>query len=92
MDSKAFYGLMTDHPVILTSSFRDTLKFFLVQGMKEEEAIGLITWRNAKILGLEDEIGSVEPGMLASLLVWDRDPLHLAAKPFAIVAEGRRIR
>jgi len=92
MDSKVFFGLMTDHPVILTSSLRDTLKFFLVQGMKEEDAIGLITWKNARILGLDGEIGSIEPGKLASLLVWDRDPLHLAAKPAAIFAEGRRIR
>jgi imidazolonepropionase-like amidohydrolase len=92
LESRAFFGLMTDHPVVLTSSLRDTLKFFLVQGMKEEEAIGLITWRNAKILGLDADLGTVEPGRLASLLVWDRDPLHLAARPVAVLAEGRRIR
>lgn len=47
MKSKSFYGLMTDHPIIQTSSLRDSLKFFMIQGMSEEEAISLITYKNA---------------------------------------------
>jgi len=92
MESKVFFGLMTDHPVILTSSLRDTLKFFLVQGMSEEQALGIVTWRNAKILGLDKDLGTIEKGKLASLLVWNADPLHLGSKPVAIIAEGRVIK
>src|SRR6056297_1397265 len=55
MESNAFYGLMTDHPVIQSPSLRDSLKFFLIQGMSDADAISIITYKNAKILGIEDE-------------------------------------
>jgi len=92
MKSDAFYGLMTDHPVIWSPCLRDSLKFFLINGMKPEEAISMITWKNARILGLEDSLGSVEPGKTASLVVWSHDPMNLAAFPVAVMAEGRVIR
>jgi imidazolonepropionase-like amidohydrolase len=86
------FGLMTDHPVIMTPMLRDSLKYFLIAGMKPEEALGVITLRNARLLGLEARLGSVEVGKLASLVVWDRDPLHLAAFPHTVMAEGRLLR
>lgn len=92
MKSRAQYGLMTDHPVILTPALRDSLKFFLIFGMKEEEAISLITLKNAAILGIDDVLGSLEPGKLASLTVWDKNPLQLAAYPRMVMAEGKVLR
>jgi imidazolonepropionase-like amidohydrolase len=92
MKSRAFYGLMTDHPVIWAPALRDSLKFFLIAGMSPEEAISLITFKNAKILGIDDQLGSVEAGRTASLLVWDRHPLGLAAFPKMVMAEGKVIR
>ena len=92
MKSKAFYGLMTDHPVIYTYNLRDSLKYFLIQGMKEEDAISLITYKNAKILGIDNILGTVEKGKFASLIVWNKHPLTLAAFPKAVIAEGKILR
>ena len=92
MDSKATYGLMTDHPVIHTMALRDSLKFFLIQGLSEVDAISLITYKNAKILHIDDKLGTLEKGKLASLLVWDKNPLHLGAFPRTVIAEGKVIR
>lgn len=92
MQSKAEFGLMTDHPVIHSYSLRDSLKFFLIQGMREEDAISLITYKNAKILGIDDVLGTVEKGKMASMVVWDKPPLSLSAFPIMIMAEGRIIR
>lgn len=92
MKSKAFYGLMTDHPVIQTTALRDSLKFFLIQGMPAEEAISLITHRNARILGIDNVLGTIEPEKLASLVVWDKEPLELGAFPILVVGEGRILR
>lgn len=92
MQSCAFFGLMTDHPVIHSMAIRDTLKFFLIQGMNDNAAISLITHKNAKILGIDSILGTIEPGKLASLVVWDRHPLELAAFPLLVVAEGKIIR
>jgi hypothetical protein len=58
MASRAEYGLMSDHPVILVHHLRDSLKYFLIQ------AIGLVTYRNARILGIDHCLGTVAPGRL----------------------------
>lgn len=92
MQSKAYFGLMSDHPVILAPQLRDSLKYFLIQGMSEEKAISLITLRNATILGIDSRLGTVEQGKLASLILWDRNPFHLGAFPLAVIAEGEIIR
>lgn len=92
MKSRARFGLMTDHPVILAHHLRESLKYFLINGMTQEMAISLITHENARILKLSDRLGTIEPGMLASLIVWNTDPFHLSAFPRAVIAEGRTIR
>jgi imidazolonepropionase-like amidohydrolase len=92
MDSEVMFGLMTDHPVILSPALRDSLKYFLIAGMSDVDAVNLITRRNAEILGIDDELGTVEDGKLASLVVWNAEPLTLGAFPKAVYAEGRRIR
>ncbi|MCB0355056.1 MAG: amidohydrolase family protein [Bdellovibrionales bacterium] len=92
MESRATFGLMTDHPVIHASLLRDSLRYFLMYGMTSEQAIGLITRVNAEILGLDELLGTVEVGKLASLLIWNRDPLHLSAIPQHVLAEGVEVR
>jgi imidazolonepropionase-like amidohydrolase len=92
MKSRAFFGLMSDQPAISPVNLRDQLKFFLIQGMPEEEAISIITRRNAIILGLDDTLGSVSAGKLASLVVWNKDPLTLGAFPKMVMAEGKVVR
>ncbi len=92
MASKAKFGLMTDHPVVLAHHLRDSLKYFLIAGMSPEQAISLITLKNARILGLADSLGTIEQGMLASFVVWDKDPFYMGAYPLMVVAEGEIIR
>ncbi|MDD3965541.1 MAG: amidohydrolase family protein [Candidatus Neomarinimicrobiota bacterium] len=92
METTTDFGLMSDHPVILTTSLRDTLKYFLIFGMSELDALALITRNNARILGIAEHLGTLEPGKWASLLVWDRDPLHLAAFPRLVIGEGEILR
>ena len=51
------------------------LELLVRNGVPEIEAIGIVTRNNAQILGWENDIGSVEAGKLADLLVIDDDPL-----------------
>ena len=44
-------------------------------GMTVEEAFKAATYNGAKSLGLENQVGSVELGMKADLIIWDLDSL-----------------
>ena len=92
MKSGCQFGLMTDHPVIHSLNLRDCLKYFLIQGMKEEEAISLITGKNAKILGMDKNIGILKKGSLASLIIWNKSPFYLGAMPQKLIFEGKIIK
>lgn len=92
MDSGVEFGLMTDHPVIQASLLRDSLRYFLMYGMSSAEALDVISGRNASLVGIGKRFGRVEAGKAASLLIWDRDPLHLGAYPRVVLGEGRVLR
>ncbi len=89
VEVKPFFGLMSDHPVILQRNLYLQLRFFIRFGMSKDEAISLITYNNARILGLDDRLGVVEEGKWASFIVWSGDPFNLESYPVLVVGEGR---
>lgn len=62
VEVKPFFGLMSDHPVVLQRNLYLQLRFFLKYGMSKEEALSIITLNNAKILNIDDNLGSLENG------------------------------
>lgn len=82
------YGLMSDHPVILQRNLFHGLRFFLRLGRDKAEAIGILSLRNATVLGLDHQIGSLEKGKWASFVAWTGDPFEYSAYPAAVYGEG----
>ncbi len=91
LEARPLFGLMSDHPVVLQRNLFLQLRFFLRLGMSRSEAISIITLNNAKILGIDDKLGSIEKGKLASLVLWSGDPFNLESRPTRIIAEGKVI-
>lgn len=58
--------------------------------LSAREALSMATREGARAIGMADEIGSVEPGKLADLIVIDRDRPHLATAPdpFSAIVYG----
>jgi len=81
------FGLMSDHPVMCQRNLFLQLRYFVRFGMSRAEAIGIITRNNAEILGLKD-LGTVENGKLASLVLWNEDPFKLESYPLMAIGEG----
>ncbi len=84
-------AIMSDHPVVPQRNLYIQLRYFLMFNMKVEEAISLVTYEPAKILGIDKDLGSIEPGKLASFVVWSCDIDKLEVYPILVIAEGRRI-
>jgi imidazolonepropionase-like amidohydrolase len=83
------FGLMTDHPVTLARQLLMQTRWFLRAGLSKQQAIELISRRNAKILGIDDRLGTLEKGKWASFVCWNGDPFDLASYPVAVYGEGQ---
>jgi len=60
-------------------------------GLPWDAALEAITRTPARIYGVDDEYGSIEPGNVANLVVWPGDPLELSSYPTAVVIRGRKV-
>jgi imidazolonepropionase-like amidohydrolase len=57
-------------------SLHQEMELFVEAGLTPMEALLATTLNNAKVLGKEDELGTVEPGKYADLVILDADPLQ----------------
>jgi len=59
-------------------------------GMDPEDALALITINTAKLLGIDDKVGSLEPGKDADFVIWNGDPLSTFTKAEQTWIDGRK--
>ena len=78
--------LITDSRVFLRSP-----AFGVRAGMSREAALEAVTLAGARMLGMEDRIGSLEPGKDADLLVLSGDPLSVYTQVQQTWVEGQKV-
>jgi imidazolonepropionase-like amidohydrolase len=88
LESGVDFGLMTDHPVTLQRNLVLELRWFMRCGLNRQDSIEIITRRNAQILGIEGQLGTLEKGKWASFTCWNGDPFDITRYPVRVVAEG----
>jgi imidazolonepropionase-like amidohydrolase len=86
--SQVEFGLMTDHPITLARQLFLQTRWFMRAGLTKQQAIELVSRKNARILGIDDRLGILEKGKWASFICWSGDPFDLASYPAAVYAEG----
>lgn len=57
-------------------------------GLPWIDALAAMTIEPAKIWGVADRLGSLEPGKEATLVIWDGDPLEVTTFPEQVIARG----
>tara|TARA_Y100001933_G_scaffold232049_1_gene250389 strand:- start:1212 stop:2474 length:1263 start_codon:yes stop_codon:yes gene_type:complete len=60
-------------------------------GVKQAQALEMITMAPARILGMDDRVGSLEPGKHGDLALFDGDPFEYTSHVIGTVIEGRRV-
>jgi imidazolonepropionase-like amidohydrolase len=63
----------------------------VAHGLPFGAALAAITVNPARIWGVADRIGSLEPGKDADLVVWSGDPLETASAPTAVFIRGQQM-
>lgn len=60
-------------------------------GLSRDHALRALTIDTAEILGIADQVGSIEPGKLANLAIWQGDPLELRTPVPRVFVAGRDV-
>jgi len=82
------FTLTTDHPTI-PIQYLDLLAGLAVnEGFSLREALALITIKAARILGIDDRVGSVEPGKDADLVVLSGKPFEPDTQVIYTIVDG----
>ncbi|SKB46636.1 amidohydrolase family protein [Sphingopyxis flava] len=59
-------------------------------GLSWDQAFASISSAPARAVGMDGEIGSLRPGRVGDVVIWDKDPLELGSRPRAIWIDGKR--
>jgi imidazolonepropionase-like amidohydrolase len=83
------FGFTTDHPVIPTYSLPLCAAYAVAAGMSSQGALRALTLDGARVIGLEDRIGSLDPGKDADCFIADGDLLDPRTKVLATFVNGQ---
>lgn len=84
-------SITTDHPVIPVQYLTINAAMAVRAGLDEDEALKAITITAAEHLGMEDRLGSIEPGKDADLVIWSGDPFHYKSRVEMTIIDGKRV-
>ncbi|MDP6754389.1 MAG: amidohydrolase family protein [Verrucomicrobiota bacterium] len=80
---------LTTHGLKDKKSFRKNVAKVIERGLAKRDALAALTTAPAKLAGIEDQLGTVEPGKLANLVVVEGDYFDPEAKLKGVWIEGR---
>jgi imidazolonepropionase-like amidohydrolase len=84
-------GLITDHPVVPIHLLHVQAALAVREGLDPAAALRAVTLTPARVLGLDDRLGSLEPGKHATFCIWSGDPLDARSHVESAWIEGRQV-
>ena len=82
-------AIMTDHPVVPIEYLSLCAALAHKEGLTEIQALGAITIDAARILGVADRIGSIEPGKDADLIILNGPLFNLMTRVETVFINGQ---
>lgn len=90
-DAGVEISVITDHPVVPINFLVHQCTLAVKEGLDPVTALRSITINPARVLGLSDRLGSIEPGKDADLVLWSGDPLDVMQRAQQVFIEGRKV-
>ncbi len=84
-------AITTDHPVVPINFLVHQASLSIKYGLDRDTALRALTINPARILGLADRLGSLEPGKDGDVVVWSGDPLDVLSRVERAFMDGREI-
>ena len=84
-------AITTDHPVVPIQYLIHQATVAVREGLDPRDALESLTINPARILGIEDRLGSIEPGKDADLAIWSGDPLDASSRVTRALINGAEV-
>jgi imidazolonepropionase-like amidohydrolase len=84
-------AITTDHPVVPINFLIHQASLAVKEGLSPQTALEAVTINPARIIGVADRLGSLEPGKDADLVIWSGDPLDVTSRAEQAYQDGREI-
>lgn len=81
-------SLTSDHPFSNISYLAVAAGLMVKEGMEYSDAVRMLTINPAIAIGLEDELGSIEEGKNADIVIYDGDPLEIRTNTETTIIGG----
>ncbi len=85
------FAIMTDHPVVPIQYLLISAGLTTRGGLSEDQAMSAITIGAARVLGLEERIGSIAPGKDADIVLLSGHPFYLGTVVNGVYIGGKLI-
>ncbi len=84
-------AITTDHPVVPINFLAHQAALSVKHGLDRDTALRALTINPARIVGIEDRLGSIEPGKDADLVIWSGDPLDVLSRVTRALINGQEV-
>ncbi|MFI6574449.1 amidohydrolase [Nocardiopsis sp. NPDC050513] len=84
-------ALTTDHPVVPIEFLVHQATLCVKEGLDRDSAIRAITLNPAQIMGIDDRVGALRPGLDGDVVVWSGDPLDVMSRALRVFVGGREV-
>jgi imidazolonepropionase-like amidohydrolase len=84
-------GIITDHPVVPIDLLQVQAALAVKEGLDAAAALRAVTLTPARVIGVDDRVGSLEAGKAATMCVWSGDPLDVRSRVEAAWIDGRPV-
>jgi imidazolonepropionase-like amidohydrolase len=81
-------AITTDAPVVPINFLVHQASFAVKDGLPREVAIEALTVNPASILGFDDRVGSLTPGLDGDIVIWSGDPLDINSRAERVLIAG----
>jgi imidazolonepropionase-like amidohydrolase len=84
-------SLTTDHPVVPIHFLIHQATLSVKEGLDPVTALRAVTINPARVIGVEDRLGSLTAGKDADVVIWSGDPLDVMSRAEVAYQQGREI-
>ncbi|MEQ4719994.1 amidohydrolase [Nonomuraea sp. B19D2] len=84
-------AITTDHPVVPIHFLVHQATLAVKEGLDPAEALRSITLNPARIMGIDDRVGALRPGLDADVVIWSGDPLDVMSRALRVFVSGREV-